>query len=41
MRGKGDNKTYAFINFRTKEMALKAIRKLCNKDLKVCLHNFT
>ncbi|CAD6343736.1 unnamed protein product [Miscanthus lutarioriparius] len=34
MRGKGDNKTYAFINFRTKEMALMAIRKLCNKDLK-------
>jgi len=34
MRGKGDNKTYAFINFRTKEMALKAIQKLSNKDLK-------
>lgn len=37
MRGKGDNKMYAFVNFRTKEMASKAIQKLNNKDLKVCL----
>ncbi|PWZ38184.1 hypothetical protein Zm00014a_036153 [Zea mays] len=34
MRGKGDNRTYAFINFRTKAMALKAIQNLSNKDLK-------
>ncbi|TKV99169.1 hypothetical protein SEVIR_8G025900v4 [Setaria viridis] len=34
IRGKGDNKLYAFVNFRTKELALKAIQKLNNKDLK-------
>jgi heterogeneous nuclear ribonucleoprotein R len=38
MRGKGDNRTYAFINFRTKAMALKAIQNLSNKDLKVSFH---
>jgi heterogeneous nuclear ribonucleoprotein R len=27
---------YAFVNFRTKELASKAIQKLNNKDLKVC-----
>jgi heterogeneous nuclear ribonucleoprotein R len=35
MPGKG-GKLYAFVNFRTKELALKAIQKLNNKDLKVC-----
>jgi len=34
IRGKGDNKLYAFVNFRDKELALKAIQKLNNKDLK-------
>ncbi|RLN29634.1 uncharacterized protein C2845_PM05G06150 [Panicum miliaceum] len=34
IRGKGDNKLYAFVNFRAKELALKAIQKLNNKDLK-------
>ncbi|TVU50788.1 hypothetical protein EJB05_02178 [Eragrostis curvula] len=34
MRGKGDNRLYAFVNFRTKDLALKAIQKLNNKDLK-------
>ncbi|CAL5098395.1 unnamed protein product [Urochloa decumbens] len=34
IRGKGDNKLYAFVNFRTKELALKAIKELNNKDLK-------
>jgi hypothetical protein len=38
IRGKGDNKLYAFVNFRAKELALKAIQKLNNKDLKVCFH---
>jgi len=38
IRGKGDNKLYAFVNFRDKELALKAIQKLNNKDLKVCFH---
>ncbi|TVT96741.1 hypothetical protein EJB05_58037 [Eragrostis curvula] len=34
MRGKGDNRLYAFVNFRTKDLASKAIQKLNNKDLK-------
>ncbi|KAG2555708.1 heterogeneous nuclear ribonucleoprotein Q-like isoform X2 [Panicum virgatum] len=34
IRGKGDNRLYAFVNFRDKELALKAIQKLNNKDLK-------
>ncbi|CAN6380490.1 unnamed protein product [Urochloa humidicola] len=34
IRRKGDNKLYAFVNFKTKELALKAIQKLNNKDLK-------
>lgn len=34
MRRKGDNRMYAFVNFRTKELALKAIKKLNDKDLK-------
>ncbi|KAL6906052.1 hypothetical protein ACP4OV_003653 [Aristida adscensionis] len=34
MRGKGDNRLYAFVNFRSKDLAIRAIRKLNNKDLK-------
>ncbi|KAJ1274107.1 hypothetical protein BS78_05G037300 [Paspalum vaginatum] len=34
MRIKGDNRMYAFVNFRTEELAKKAIQKLNNKDLK-------
>ncbi|GJM88062.1 hypothetical protein PR202_ga04084 [Eleusine coracana subsp. coracana] len=34
MRGQGNNRLYAFVNFRTKDLALKAIQKLNNKDLK-------
>jgi hypothetical protein len=40
MQGKGDNRLYAFVNFRTKELALKAIQKLNNKDLKVCFSSY-
>jgi hypothetical protein len=40
MRGKGDNRLYSFVNFRTKELALKAIQKLNNKDLKVCFSSY-
>nr|CAB3462997.1 unnamed protein product [Digitaria exilis] len=34
IRGKGDNKLYAFVSFRTKELASQAIQKLSNKNLK-------
>ncbi|KAK3118345.1 hypothetical protein QOZ80_9BG0697630 [Eleusine coracana subsp. coracana] len=34
MRGKGDNRMYAFVTFRTKDLALKAIQKLNYKALK-------
>ncbi|KAL6642214.1 hypothetical protein ACP70R_020395 [Stipagrostis hirtigluma subsp. patula] len=34
MRGKGDSRVYAFVNFRTKDLALRAIQKLNNRDLK-------
>ncbi|CAN6325746.1 unnamed protein product, partial [Urochloa humidicola] len=34
IRGKGDNKLYAFVNLRTNELALKAIKELNNKNLK-------
>ncbi|KAL6640756.1 hypothetical protein ACP70R_021879 [Stipagrostis hirtigluma subsp. patula] len=34
VRGKGGSRLYAFVNFRTKDLALKAIRKLNNRDLK-------
>ncbi|CAL4995680.1 unnamed protein product [Urochloa decumbens] len=34
IRRKGDNKLYAFVNLRTKELALKAIKELNNKNLK-------
>lgn len=37
MKGKGsnENKGYAFVTYRTKEMAAEAIRSLNNTDLKV------
>ncbi|CAN6330453.1 unnamed protein product [Urochloa humidicola] len=34
IRGKGDNKLYAFVNLRTNELASKAIKELNNKNLK-------
>lgn len=38
MKGKdsNENKGYAFVTFRTKELASKAIKELNNKELKVC-----
>lgn len=38
MKGKDstENKGYAFVTFRTKELASKAIKELNNKELKVC-----
>lgn len=39
MKGKDsyENKGYAFVTFRTKELATKAIKELNNKELKVRL----
>lgn len=36
MRGKDDSRGYAFVNFRTKGLALKAVKELNNAKLKVC-----
>lgn len=36
MPGKKNSKGYAFVTFRTKDLALTAIQKLSNAALKVC-----
>ena len=36
MRGKDDSRGYAFVNFRTKGLALKVVKELNNAKLKVC-----
>jgi len=35
-KGGGENKGYAFVMFRTKELASKAMEKLNNAEFKVC-----